>query len=112
MLLMRRVYFEAIRQGKKTTTLRFWPRPLVRSDTIHNIPGLGTVRIDQIRCICLSTLTDADARADGFESLAQLRQILQETYPPEKRRGRKLYQIHFTYLPAAATQGATSAGPS
>ena len=45
----------------------------------------------------MDRLTEQDARADGFESLADLREALDRLYPPEQRDGRRLYQIRFTY---------------
>lgn len=99
MLLMKKEYFEAIRDGSKTTTLRYWRGQLVRADTTQTIGGLGKVRIESIGQVEMPDLTDADARADGYENLAQLRQALGRLYPPEKRKGRSLYLVRFTYLP-------------
>lgn len=99
MLLMKKRYFEAIRDGKKTTTLRYWRGQLVRADTTQTIPGLGTVRIESVRQVELSDLTDADAQADGHEDLAQLRKALEALYPPARKKGRLLYLVRFTYVP-------------
>lgn len=98
MLLMKKMFFDAIRSGRKTTTLRYWRRPHVREGAVCRISGLGKLRIDKVRCVGQAKLSDADARQDGFENLTALRKALDKMYPADKRKGRKLYQIHFTFL--------------
>ena len=104
MLLMKNEFFPVIRAGKESATLRFWRRPMVRVDTIHRIPGLGFVRIDSVRIVEPASLTEPDARTDGFATLSELRRYLRTLYPslpvswPGAANGRKLYQIRFTYL--------------
>ena len=97
MLLMKKVFFEAIRAGEKTTTLRYWQRRMVRPGGLHTVPGLGKVHIDESRPVELGDLTDADAKADGFKSLRALKTALSDLYPPEYRQGRKLYMVRFTF---------------
>ncbi len=98
MLLMKRRYFEAVRTGRKTTTLRYWRQRRVRPGSVHWVPGLGRVRVDAVRPVAPESLTDADARADGFASAAELRAALAEMYPSVDRDGRTLYQVHFRFL--------------
>jgi hypothetical protein len=105
MLLVRKKFFEDIRRGAKTTTLRFWRWCRTPAGSVHSVRGLGRLRIDSARAVEWGQLTDADARADGFGDLAALRAALESLYPPEKRQGRKLYQVRFTYL------GDPAAGP-
>jgi hypothetical protein len=96
MLLMKKRFFEAIRSGEKTTTLRYWRRRMVRPGTLSTVPGLGKVRIDSADPVDFDQLTDADARSDGFADLAELRAALHELYPAERREGRKLYLVRFS----------------
>jgi len=98
MLLMKRVYFEAIRAGRKTTTFRYWRRAHLGPGSVHTVPGLGAVRIDDVRRAGLGSLTLADAKADGFEALADFKDALKALYPPARRAGRRLYRIRFTFL--------------
>ena len=99
MLLMKKQFFDAIRTGRKTTTLRYWRRALVAAGSVHNIRGLGRIRIDRVRPVALRELRAADAHADGFETLAALKRALKEMYPARNSSdGRRLYQIHFTFL--------------
>ena len=98
MLLIKRQYFEAIRAGTKTTTLRYWRWARVRPGSVHKVPGLGLVRIDIVQFASEARLTDSDARADGFVSLDDLLRALRQMYPPQSRNGRRLYHVHFTYL--------------
>jgi hypothetical protein len=99
MLLMKREFFEDVRSGAKTTTLRYWRWCRTPAESVHTVPGLGKVRIDSARPVELAELTDEDAQADGFQDLAALRAALRKLYPSRKRRGRQLYLIHFTYVP-------------
>jgi len=98
MLLMKKIFFDAIRSGKKTSTLRFWRRPRVRAGSRHNIRGLGKIHIEAIELIDPEMLTHEDAVNDGFDSLAELKRAMNELYPSDLRRGRKLYRIRFRYL--------------
>lgn len=99
MLLMKKIYFQAIRQGTKTTTLRYWRRRQVRAGSVHEIRGLGPIRIDDVHRVRAADLTDAHARADGFADLASLLAALDAMYPPADRDGRELYLLQFTFLP-------------
>ena len=98
MLLIKKQFFDAIRRGAKTTTLRYWRRPMVRTGSVHSVRGLGVVRVDDVRTIAAGDLTDADAQADGLADRAELAGVLSELYPPSQRRGRELYKVTFTYL--------------
>lgn len=98
MLLMKKVFFEAIRAGIKRTTLRYWRHPRVRAGSVHAVRGLGRVRILDIRAVEWADLTDDDARNDGLADLNALRTALHAMYPPNKRHGRQLYRIHFRLL--------------
>ena len=102
MLLMKKKFFDDIRAGIKTTTLRYWRWRHVRQGGIQTVPGLGKVRIDAVGPVEPRELTDADARADGFADLASLIEALDELYPPQKREGRTLHLVRFTYLPNGA----------
>ena len=105
MLLMKKVFFEAIRSGTKTTTLRYWLWPHCRVGRTEKIRGLGRVLIEDLREVEFEHLTEADARADGFDSLDELRRELEAMYPPDKRDGRKLYKIRFSLLEDAPEPG-------
>ena len=98
MLLMKRTYFDAIRRGAKTTTLRYWRHPHVRPGAVYTIGGLGRIGIDDLAVVRLADLTDAHARADGFEDLGALREALDALYPPAARQDRQLYLVQFTFL--------------
>jgi len=98
MLLIKKRFFEPIRNGRKTTTLRYWRSMRTRPGEVHTVPGLGRVRIDRVCPVEPDSITDNDARDDGFSSAAELHDELAELYPTHKRKGRKLYKIHFTLL--------------
>lgn len=97
MLLMKKKYFDAIRAGTKTTTLRYWQCCRIKAGSVHAVPGLGRVFVESVQVVNDTDLTDADAQADGFQSLRQLRRALAEIYSPLQRRQRKLYKVAFTF---------------
>jgi len=101
MLLMKKRFFDAVRSGAKTTTLRYWRRCMVRPGRVRTVPGLGKVHINSAEPVDPSDLTENHARADGFESVGALLEALNALYPPAGREGRKLYLVRFTYLPGA-----------
>ena len=105
MLLMKKRFFDAIRCGRKTTTVRYWRRRRTLPGSVHTVPGLGKVLIRSARAVRLADLTGADARADGFASRGELRDALQTIYPDadfdasdDADGGAKLFLIHFTLL--------------
>ena len=106
MLLMKKQFFEAIRTGTKTTTLRYWRRPMVRAGSVHSVRGLGAVRVDDLQVIDFDDITDADACADGLSGRAELTTVLAELYPPSQRAERTLYKVTFTYLGQASPSNA------
>ena len=98
MLLMKRQFFDPIGAAGKTTTLRYWPRRMVRPGSRHTVRGLGAVRIDDVQLIDAATLTDAHALADGFDGADNLLAELDRLYPPDARDGKELYLVSFTFL--------------
>lgn len=96
MLLMKKKFFDAMRSGRKTTTLRYWQRRNVRPGSTHRVPGFGRVHIDSVEEVGFEDLTVADAHADGLADLASLRREIEALYPAEQRRARTLYRIRFT----------------
>ena len=103
MLLMKKRFFGDIRSGVKTTTLRFWRWRHVRAGGLHTVPGLGKVRIEVVEPIDGNELTEEDACTDGFKDLHTLMRALDELYPPDRRTGRNLYRVRFTYVPGEAS---------
>ncbi len=98
MLLMKRIYFDAIRTGAKTTTLRYWRTPRVRAGGTYRIHGLGRIEVLTIAPTTLTALTNTDAQADGFADLPTLKRALRKLYSPMQRKARTLYQIRFVFL--------------
>jgi hypothetical protein len=98
MLLMKKCYFDAIRGGTKTTTLRYWLRARIRPGSVHRVPGLGRVHVQDVEAVEPASLCELDAQADGFASLQAMWSALEGMYPPTHREGRKLYRVRFTFL--------------
>ena len=105
MLLFKKKYFELIKAGQKVTTLRFWKSRRAKPGSIHKVPNLGKVFVEEVSIVRADSLSDDDAIADGFASAAELASELDKLYPPDKRDGRELYKIKFLYLAGSDSPG-------
>jgi hypothetical protein len=94
-LLFKKEFFDAIRSGRKTTTLRRWKSCWLEQGSRVHCPGVGWLRILSCDSAELAKLTRADARADGFTSLAQLRRTLKRLYPDQTGDGKRWYRVQF-----------------
>ncbi len=99
MLFFKKVFFDAIADGSKSTTVRHWPYARVKPGSTHTVPRLGRVRIESVQPVELAELTDRHAKADGFDSVEDLLAALAEMYGPDlPAEGKQLYLIRFTFL--------------
>jgi hypothetical protein len=87
---------EAIREGRKRTTIRRWARPLVRAGAEAFAPGVGWLAIESVESVDLERLSDADALADGFDSHAGLMAALHTLYPDQAGDGKQWFMIRFS----------------
>ena len=87
----------AIREGRKRTTIRRWPagRPALRVGQRVYSPGLGWLAIDAVEAVDLTSLCDDDARADGFDTAAAMRQVLLSLYPSHADDGKHWFRVGF-----------------
>jgi len=101
----------AIREGRKRTTIRRWPaaRPGVRAGQRVFSPGLGWLNIDAVEPVDIEMLGDDDARADGFDTSAGLRQVLLDLYPDHTADGKSWFRVRFSVdaLHPVANNGAS-----
>ena len=95
-ILFKRCFFDAIRSGAKTQTIRWWARPMVRAGALVAVPFLagGRLLIDAVEPLeALADLTEADASADGFDSRRAMLATLVTIYPDlvrtRRRRGQR-----------------------
>ena len=101
---------EAIRAGHKSTTLRRWGKPRVRAGERAWSPGLGWLAIEAVEIIELENLTEADAHADGFETMAALLNVLIALYPEQSNDGKHWFRIIFSLTERAAPRRKKSDG--
>jgi hypothetical protein len=88
---------DAIRDGRKRTTIRRWRAgsPGMRAGQRVFSPGLGWLTIEGVEPVDLEALVDADARADGFDTAAGLREVLLELYPGHAADGKRWFRVAF-----------------
>lgn len=99
MLLFKKKFLDAIRKGEKTQTIRLWRHCRMRNGQRSYIPGAGYIRILTVEPVELDELTDADARPDGFASIAELRAEIDRLYAGQLADGCRAYRIRFELMP-------------
>jgi hypothetical protein len=94
-LLFKKCFFDAIRSGQKRTTIRRWSSARLKAGQRAFAPGLGYLTIEAVDVVRLEQLSDADALADGFDSLAQMKRMLRRLYPAAASDGRQWFKVSF-----------------
>jgi hypothetical protein len=98
MLLFKKKFLDAIRQGTKTQTIRLWTHRMMRAGQRSYIPGAGYIRIESVEQVALEELTEEDALRDGFDSLVALKAEIASIYE-STAAGKKPFRIRFVLLP-------------
>lgn len=98
MLLFKKKFIEAIRQGQKTQTVRLWKYKRMKPGQRSYIPGVGYIRITEVDQVAIDDLTDEDARLDGFETADLLRAELKNIYAEKLAGGYQAYRVRFFIL--------------
>ena len=83
-LFLKRPFLDLVRSGNKTQTIRPDNRAGLKPGESFrwNVNGGSPIcRCEYVRQVPVCDLTDSDARADGFDDAAKLRDILLSTYP-------------------------------
>lgn len=98
MLLFKKKFLEAIRQGEKTQTIRLWKYCRMRSGQRSYIPGVGYIRVLAVERVELAELEDRDAVPDGFATAELLRSEIAQLYGDVQAEGYRAYRIVFQVL--------------
>jgi hypothetical protein len=99
MLLFKKKFLPAIRDGSKTQTIRLWKYRRMRNGQRSYIPGIGYIRVLDVCQVELTELTEEDARLDGFETLDALLYELGEIYTEKLAAGHHPFRVRFAVLP-------------
>jgi hypothetical protein len=86
---------DAIREGRKQTTIRRWDRPQLKSGQTAYAPGVGWLAIRNVERVELEGLCDEDARADGIDTAALLKTLLESFYPDHATDGKGWFRVRF-----------------
>ena len=95
MLLFKKKFLEAIRTGRKTQTIRLWKHRRMKAGQRSYIPGAGYIRVTAVDEVAVESLTDEDARLDGFETAEQLQAEIGQLYTTQLADGQKAYRVVF-----------------
>jgi len=85
-MLFRPATLDGIAAGSVTLAFRRWDRPRVRPGGSQRT-AIGVVEFDTVEPVERTTITDADARAAGFESRAALLAMV------DRRDGETVYRV-------------------
>lgn len=99
MLLFKKRFLPAIRNGEKTQTIRLWKYRRMRPGQRSYIPGVGYIHVREVDAVRIENLTDEDARPDGFDSAELLRAELEALYAEQFLSGYQAYRIRFVLAP-------------
>lgn len=104
MLLFKKKFLDALRDGTKTQTVRLWKVCRFRAGRRSYIPGVGYIWITAVDPVRLEGLTDDDARLDGFPSASALLAEIQALYTEQIAAGHQAYRLRFRRMtPEEAT---------
>jgi hypothetical protein len=78
--------------GRITRTYRSWKRPQASEGGRYKLPPEGTIEVQRISRVGLDAITDAEARAAGFDDHGSLLAYL---HRPANER---VYLVEFSYL--------------
>jgi hypothetical protein len=80
-LLFKKPFWPGLESGAITLTFRRWQKPHVRPGGRYRCHPIGVLEVDAISEVAAGTIGDADARAAGFASRAELLAYLAELGP-------------------------------
>jgi len=61
--------------------------------------GVGWILLDSVEPVSWESLTSADAKADGFDSLDELSRAVRKIYPRMEEDGKSWFRIRFMLDP-------------
>jgi hypothetical protein len=108
-LLFKKKFLPAIRSGEKTQTIRLWGVCRMKAAQRSYIPGAGYIRVVSVEPVDLPSLTDADARPDGFATADALREELTTLYAGQLAAGHRAYRVCFALFSSAEQAAAVAA---
>ncbi len=71
-LLFQKRFHQGLVDGSVTLTFRAWATPRVKVGGRYRVHPIGVVQVDDVRPVRLGDVTEADALAAGFTSLAEM----------------------------------------
>ena len=72
MILFEKRFHAGLSSGAVTLTFRSWKTPRVKPGGRYRCHPIGVLEVDEVGIVLVGSITEADARAAGFESRAEL----------------------------------------
>jgi hypothetical protein len=100
-LIFKARFIPLILNGSKTQTIRARNTTregdLVQARCRYHEPAFGILRVTAVTAMKRSELSETDAKADGFDTLADLQKTLKQLYP-QLSSASELFRIQFEYM--------------
>jgi hypothetical protein len=102
-MLFEQRLWAGLADGSVTVTFRRWQRPRAAAGGRHRTPA-GVLAVDAVTVVDPAAITEDDARAAGFGSLAELRRRL------DRHGGGPVYRVDFHHAGADPREALRQAG--
>jgi hypothetical protein len=94
-LLFQKRFQVGIVDGAVRLTFRLWDKPHVKVGGRYRVHPIGVVEVDAVSQVQLKDITEADARASGFDSRAELLAYMKPVARKPLRATTKVYRVAF-----------------
>lgn len=78
MLLFQKRFHAGLTSGAVTLTFRRWAKPHVKPGGRYRCHPIGVLEVDRVEQVKVADIVEADARASGFDTLAELLAYMRE----------------------------------
>lgn len=95
MLLFQKRFHAGIVDGAVRLTFRLWDKPHVKVGGRYRVHPIGVVEVDAVEQVKLKDVTEADARAGGFASRAELVEYMKPVAKKPLRATTRLFRVAF-----------------
>lgn len=97
MLLFQKRFHAGLVDGAVRLTFRQWDKPHVKAGGRYRVHPIGVVEVEAVDQVALSTITDAHARAGGFESRDELLKFMAPVAKKKLTPSTKVFRVALKY---------------
>lgn len=97
MLLFQKRFHAGIVDGAVRLTFRLWEKPHVKVGGRYRVHPIGVVEVHGVEAVTVGALTERDARAGGFQSLAELLAYLEPVAKAPLTKRTPIFRVSFVH---------------